>query len=162
MINGSLRSSLSFLVILFNKILQTQIYPEEWSRGIITPVPKSREIENPDNYHGITINSCLSKLFNLFLNSRLLCFINEKNILKNNQIGFRKGFWISQFLAIRLMDKYLSENKKFYFCFVDFRKAYDSIRCEALFKKLLSYGVSTNFVSLLRNMYKKTKLSVPT
>ena len=155
MIKGSLLSSLSFLVILFNKILQTQIYPEEWSRGIITPVPKSREIENPDNYLGITINSCLSKLFNLLLNSRLLCFINEKNILKNNQIGFCKSFLIFQFLTIRSMDKYLSENKKLYFCFVDFRKAYDSIWCETLFKKLLGYGYSTNFVSLLRNMYKK-------
>ena len=58
------------------------------------------------------------------------------------------------------MDKYLSENKKFYFCFVDFRKAYDSICRRALFKKLLGYGVSTNFVSLLKNMYEKTKLSV--
>ena len=58
------------------------------------------------------------------------------------------------------MDKYLSENKKLYFCFVDVRKAYDSIWREALLKKLLGYGVRTNFVSLLRNMYKKTKLSV--
>ena len=58
------------------------------------------------------------------------------------------------------MDKYLSENKKLYFCFVDFRKAYDSIWRKALFKKLLGYGVSTNFVSLLKNMYEKTKLSV--
>ena len=50
------------------------------------------------------------------------------------------------------MDKYLSENKKFYFCFVDFRKAYDSICRRALFKKLLGYGISTNFVSLLKNV----------
>ena len=57
------------------------------------------------------------------------------------------------------MDKYLSENKKLYFCFVDFRKVYDGKWREALFKKLLGYGVSTNFVSL-RNMYEKTKLSV--
>ena len=57
------------------------------------------------------------------------------------------------------MDKYLSENK-LYFCFVDFRKAYDSIWREAVFKKLLGYEVSTNFVSLLKNMYEKTKLSV--
>ena len=56
------------------------------------------------------------------------------------------------------MDKYLSENKKLYFCFVDFRKAYDSTWCEALFKKLLGYGVSTNFASLLKNTYEKTKL----
>ena len=162
MIKASLPISLSFLVALFNKILQTQIYPEEWSRGIITPVPKSREIENPDNYHGITINSCLSKVFNLLLNNRLLYFINENNILKSIQIGFRKGFRTADHaLTIKtIMDKYLSENKILYFCFVELRKAYDSIWREALFKKLLGYGVSTNFVSLLKNMYKKTKLSV--
>ena len=37
-------------------------------------------------------------------------------------------------------------------------KAYVSIWREALFKKLLGYGVSTNFVSLLKNMFEKTKL----
>ena len=106
MIKASLPFSLSFLVTLFNKILQTQIYLEEWSRGIITPVPKSR---NPDNYRGITINSCLSKLFNLHLNNSLLCFINETIILKNNQICFHKGFRTSgHVLTIKtLIDKYL-------------------------------------------------------
>ena len=67
MINVILPSSSSFLVTLFNKILQTQICPEEWSRGIISPVPKSEEIENPGNYCSITINSCLSELFNLLI-----------------------------------------------------------------------------------------------
>ena len=57
MIKASLPFSLSFLVTLFNKILQTQMYPEGCSRGIITPVPKLREIENLDNYHSIAINS---------------------------------------------------------------------------------------------------------
>ena len=161
-IKASLPSFSSFLVTLFNKILQTQIYLDDWSRGIITPLPKSEEIENPDNYCGITINSCLGKLFNLLLNNRLLCLIYEYNILKNNQIGFRKGFRTADHvLTIKtLMDKYLSENNKLYFCYVDFSKAYDSIWREALFKKLLSYGVSTNFVSLLKNIYEKTKLSV--
>ena len=75
---------------------------------------------------GITINSCLNKLFTLHLNNKLLCFINENGILKSNQIGFRKGFrTVDHVLTIKtLMEKYLSENKKLYFCFVDFRKAY--------------------------------------
>ena len=84
MIKASPPFSLSFLVALFNKILQTQIYPEEWSRGRITQVSKSREIENPDNYRGITINSCLSKLFNLLLDNMLLYFTDKNNILKSN------------------------------------------------------------------------------
>ena len=59
MIKESLPSSSFFLVTLFNNTPQTQIHQEEWSRQIITPVPKSEEIENPDNYRGITINNCL-------------------------------------------------------------------------------------------------------
>ena len=59
MIKESLPSSSFFLVTLFNNTPQTQIHQEEWSRQIITPVPKSGEIENPDNYRGITINNCL-------------------------------------------------------------------------------------------------------
>ena len=72
--------------------------------------------------------------------------------MKSNEIGFRKGFRTADHVLTlkTLMDKYLSENKKLYFCFVDFRKAYDSIWHEALFKKLSGYGVSINFVSLLR------------
>ena len=65
MIKLNLPSSSSFLVILFNKILKPQIYLKKWSMGIITPIPKSGEMENPDNFHGVTFNSCLSKLFKL-------------------------------------------------------------------------------------------------
>ena len=109
---ASLRSFSPFLLTLFNKNLQTQMYPEERSRRMITLIPKSGEIENPGNYDGITINSCFSKLFNLLLNNSLLCFINENKIFKNNQIGFCKGFRTTDHvLTIKtLMDKYLSEN----------------------------------------------------
>ena len=61
------------------------------------------------------------------------------------------------------MDKYLSENKKLYFCFVDFMKAYDSIWHEALFEKFLVYGVSTTFVSSVqmhRFSFKKEPLEI--
>ena len=47
--------------------------------------------DNPDNFKGIAIISCLSKLFNLLLTSRLTCFVNEKSIFKYNQIGFQES-----------------------------------------------------------------------
>ena len=43
---------------------------------------------------------------------------------------------------------------------MDFRKVYDIVWCEALFKKLLGYGVSTNFVSFFEKFLWKTKLGV--
>ena len=81
-----------FLVTLYNKNLETQYYLEEWSIGIITPLHKTGELDNPDNYKGITLNSCIGKLFTKLLNNRLTEVIENTNLLKHNQIGFRKGF----------------------------------------------------------------------
>ena len=147
----------SFEILGILKIYDIRIrYPEECSGGIITPVPKLGEIENPDSYCGITITTCLRKLFNLLLNNRLLCFISKKNILKNNQIGFLKVFRTTDVLTIKtLIGKYIMKTRN---CISALWKAYVSIWREALFKKLLRYGVSTNFVSLLKNMFEKTKL----
>ena len=153
----------SFLVSFFNEILKSHYYPENLCKGIITPIHKQGEKTNPDNYRDITINSCLSKLFNLLLTKRLTTFTSDNQILKYNQIGFRKSFRTSYhvFTIKTIISKYLKENKKLYLCFVDFRKAYNSIWREALFYKLSAYyDVSTNFINILHNMYSKVYLSV--
>ena len=54
-----------FLTHFFNIIPETKSYSENCSYGILTPIHKSAENDNPDNYRGVAINSCLSKLFNL-------------------------------------------------------------------------------------------------
>ena len=60
-----------------------------------------------------------------------------------------------------VINKYLKENKKLYFCFVDFRKTYDNKWREALFYKLSAYhGVSKNFLNILDNMCNKVHLSI--
>ena len=150
-----------FLITLFNKILETQNYPEEWSIGIITPLHKTGELDNPDNYRGITLNSCISKLFTRLLHNRLTKVIENKN-LKHNQIDFRKGFRTADhiFPVKTLMGKYLSQNKKLYLCFVDFKKAYDTVWRIGLLSKLQSYGISNRFINLY-SMYSKTKSSAP-
>ena len=42
-------------------------------------------------------------------------------------------------------------------CFVDFRKAYDSVWREGLFFKLINQGCSRTFVTILLNMYCSVK-----
>ena len=65
------------------------------------------------------------------------------------------------FTVRTLIDKkYLSQKRKLLFCFVDFRKAYDSIWRKCLFQKLISYGISSSFAKLLESMYNKTKPSI--
>ena len=48
---------------LFNLILQSGTFPTSWSNGIITALHKSGNKDDPSNYRGICISSCLDKVF---------------------------------------------------------------------------------------------------
>jgi hypothetical protein len=52
---------------------------------------KSGSKEDPTNYHGITIGSCLGKVFTKNLNSRLEICCLKRKIICAEQIGFAKG-----------------------------------------------------------------------
>lgn len=66
---------------LFNAVLQLEIYPKEWKMGYITPIFKSGDRFDSSNYRGITIMSCVGKLFNSILNNRLDTYLNENKII---------------------------------------------------------------------------------
>ena len=97
---------------------------------MVTPVFKTGDNSNPDNYRGITITSNLGKLFNMILNSRQDMFLEDHQIIDNVQIGFTKNARTSDhmFIMKSLIDKSININTgKLYSCFVDFRKTFDSV-----------------------------------
>ena len=51
------------LLKLLNLILKAKIVPADWCKGVISPIFKSDDKMNPDNYRAICVTSCLSKLF---------------------------------------------------------------------------------------------------
>ena len=74
---------------LFNLILNTGFIPEAWSKGTILPIYKNKgDINDPDNYRGITILSCFGKLFTAILNHRLNNYLESTGLLIEEQAGF--------------------------------------------------------------------------
>jgi sorting nexin-29 len=59
-----------------------------------------------------------------------------------------------------MMERYRKSKKELYLIFVDFRKAYDQVWHSGLLYKLATIGVSSNFYSLIKDMYSKSQLSV--
>ena len=59
------------LEILFNKIFESGKFPTDWSTGITVPIHKKGDVNDPNNYRGITLVSCFAKLFTTILNNRL-------------------------------------------------------------------------------------------
>ncbi|MES9885167.1 MAG: reverse transcriptase family protein [Sedimenticola sp.] len=77
---------------LFNKVLNSGIMPDCWLEGYIIPIYKKGDPMEPNNYRPITLLSCLGKLFTSILNTRVTHFLEENDILNENQAGFRKDY----------------------------------------------------------------------
>ena len=155
------------LARVFNMILISGKFPSKWSESYITPIFKGGCKTDPANYRGICLSSSVGKLFCSILNRRLVNYLTENNMYVNNQIGFREGQRTSDhiFTLKTIIDKYVrtnaqSDKSHIYFCFVDLRKAFDSVWRKGLFYKMLTYGIGGNFYKVITHMYENLKLSV--
>ena len=148
---------------LLNLIFVERLVPEDWCLGIINPIHKDGCKEDPDNYRGICISSVFAKLLSTIMNKRLNTFLEEKKILHKSQIGFTEDNRTSDhLLTIRsIVNKYVVDgNDRIYACFIDFRKAFDTVWHDGLFYKLEKMGVTGNFLDIIRITYKNTKCAV--
>lgn len=107
--------------------------------------------------------SCLGKLFCSILNQRLLEHVNSLNFLHNSQIGFQPKYRTADHvLTLRtLADKYVHHhNEKIYACFVDFKKAFDSVWHDGLSFVILQINVGGCFFNLIKSLYSKSTRSI--
>ena len=163
MIKSAVNELMPVYLKLFNTVLRSGIMPQTWCNGIITPIFKSGVKSDPSNYRGICISSCLGKLFCSILNQRLLDHVKSLDILHKSQIGFlANNRTADHVLTLRtLIDKYVHGHQtKVYACFVDFRKAFDSVWLDGLLFKLLQYNVGGKFFSLIKSLYANSTCSV--
>ena len=146
---------------LFNLILNTGCFPESWAEGLIVPIYKMKGSKNdPNNYRGITLLSCLSKFFNICLNNRLK-IISEK-ILSAIQAGFRPGFSTMDhiFTLLCILTLYERLQKNLFIAFIDYQKAFDTVWRAGLWLKLINEGISGKFLNVVKDMYSKSKSCV--
>ena len=85
-------------------------------------------------------------------------------LLRKNQNGFRKGrSTIAQILSIRrILEEMRRLNKEVTICFVDFRKAFDSISRDIMFEILPLYGIPPTIVGAIRSLYTNTSATIIT
>ncbi len=107
--------------------------------------------------------SCVGKLFCSILNKRLVMFFENKGNGTKSQIGFTKNCRTSDHILTlkTLIDKYTQgSTKKLYACFIDFRKAFDSVWRNGLMYKLLKSEIGGLFGKLIQNIYSNTSVQI--
>ena len=147
---------LSAFTKLFNIVLTSGFIPDSWSQGIISPIYKNKgDKSSPDNYRGVTLLSCFGKLFTSILNNRLNNYLENMNILVEEQAGFRKGYSTTDhiFNLKCLIDLYLFRGKKLYSAFIDYKKAFDSVNSVYLWQKLINNNIDGKMFKIIYNLY---------
>jgi hypothetical protein len=96
------------------------------------------------------------KIVSNILLSRLSPYIDE--ITGDRQCGFRRNRSLTdQIFCIRqIVQEKIEYNGTVHQLFVDFKKAYDSVRREVLYSILIEFGVLTKLVRLIKMCLKAT------
>ena len=162
MLKNCSSSMVHSLCKLFNLIYDSGKYPDQWSESMVKPLFKSGDETDPNNYRGIAISSCLSKLFIKTLSNRLEDFVKDNDLISNHQIGFRRSHrTIDHVYTLKsIIDKMFRMKKHLHVCFVDFRKAFDSVWRQALFYKLSNMEIKGKILQIIVSMYSNVKYSV--
>ena len=150
------------LVLLFNSVFESGFFPEAWAEGCIVPIHKKGDVDEPNNYRGITLISCMGKLFTSILNKRILDWDKENCVITDAQFGFKPGLsTIDAIFALQtLVNKTLKRKKSLYCCFIDYSKAFDLVDRSSLWCKLIKQGLQGKMLRLIKSLYENVKSCV--
>ena len=143
----------------YQQIRKTEQWPQDWKRSVFTPIPKKGNAKECSNYCTIALISHASKIMLKILQARLQQYMNHE--FPDFQAGFRKGRRTRDQIAniCWIIKKARVFQKKIYFCFIDYAKAFD---CVKLWKIIKVMGISDHLTGLLRNLYAGQEATVRT
>jgi hypothetical protein len=149
---------------MFSKCFENCLIPSAWKKAMICPIPKGSDKDPyiPNNYRGISLLSCVGKLYSNLLNNRLKYYLEELNLISEFQNGFRPKRSCEEhlFVITSIIRNRQNDNKDTFAAFIDMQKAFDSVNRNLLLFNLISLNVDGKFYKNLKQMYTDTQASV--
>ena len=154
------------LLSLFYMSWSSHTFPSCWKPITIIPIHKpGKPTSSPSSLRPISLTSCISKLFERLILSRLTFHLESNHLLSTCQAGFRPGrssldqiFTLSQSIWDGFQKK--KPPDRTILASIDFSKAFDSVWHSALFHKLLSLKLPPCFVLWVRSFLSDRRAEV--
>jgi hypothetical protein len=118
---------LSAIHKLIKSVWNQKQMPDQWTESITVPVHKKGDKTDCNNYRGISLLSTSYKILLIIILSRLGPYIDE--IIGDHRCGFQR--------VHQILKKKLEYNEIVHQLFIDFKKAYDSVRSEISYNILI-------------------------
>ena len=142
---------------IFNMFIQKGQCPASWKDANVVPIYKGSGKPKDDvgSYRPVSLTSVLCKVLEKLISVRMMDYINENNILSDDQFGFRRGRNCEQMLSkfFHVLSKSLDNRN----CnlidgvFLDFSSAFDKVDHNLLLRKLHSLGFRDSLLEWIQN-----------
>lgn len=139
---------------IFNTMVNTSIFPEVLKVSKVVPIPKKSCSQTINEFRPIALLSCIDKILEKLMHTRIYGYLTESQQLYANQFGFKNGSGtqdavvnVVNFICKGLDDKFGGVGAIFY----DLSKAFDLIDHDILLAKLPFYGFQNGSLQLLES-----------
>jgi hypothetical protein len=153
----TLRSEIHKLIKL---IRNKEELPHQWKESVVVPIHKKDAKTDCSKYRGISLLSTAYKILSNILLARLTPYAYE--IIGDQQCGFlRNRSTTGQIFYIRqVLEKTWVYNGTVHQLFIDFKKAWDSVRREVLYNIIIEFGILRKLVGIIQMYLNETNSTV--
>ena len=155
-------SGLHFLLHLANTSLSESVLPSEWKTANVKMLPKKALSNDPSKYRPISLTSCVGKLIERLVANRLTRYLDQNNIIKKEQSGFRKHrSTIDNLLFMSQKGvEAINRGKSCVAIFFDIEKAFDKVWHEGIINRLYKYQVPYHLTRWIINFLAERSFQV--
>ena len=135
--------------------------PQALKDASIINIYKKGERADSGNYRGIPLLSIAGKIFARILLNRLSTHITP-DVVPETQCGFRGNRSTGDmiFCLRQLQEKCIEQDRPLYMVFVDFSKAFDTVRRTGLWQLLRKYGCPEKFTTMIEALHTRMMANV--
>ena len=138
---------------LSNMIYSTEEIPAPMQISTFITIPKKPGAMESNKHRTISIMSQLSKIICRVIMNRIRKKINFE--ISEEQYGFRRGKGTTNAISnMRMLSERAVEMQKdVYLCFIDYEKAFDTVRHVNMLEMLKRIGADSRDIRVIRKLY---------
>lgn len=144
--------SISLLTEFIGKVWETSQLPDQWKTANIILIPKPGKPPQLENLRPISLTSCVGKLLEHVIQTRLTCFMEQNNLWPHEMVGFRPHL-CTQDVMLRLKHDIIDSRSRDakVILGLDLTKAFDNVRHEAILEGLEVLGVGERTYNYIKD-----------